>query len=125
MFRFVARQLAHPTGLLGRITGAIMNRANAELNALTLDALALTREDRVLEIGFGGGVSLPRLLSQAGHTTGIDPSAEMVERARRRHATAAGPQARVAALAAAGFAGARVVHPATAKPWLSVALATR
>ena len=60
--RFVARQLSHPKGFLGRIFGRLMNRHNANMNAFAIRQLELTSSDRVLEIGFGGGVTLQRLI---------------------------------------------------------------
>ena len=60
--RFIARQLSHPTGFVGRIMGLLMNRLNAKLNAFVLRQLDLAPSDRVLEIGFGGGVTLPCLI---------------------------------------------------------------
>ena len=80
--RFIARQLAHPTGFVGRIMGRLMNRHNAKLNAFAVHQLELTPSDRVLEIGFGGGVNLPFLIKQAGFVGGIDRSRDMVKRAR-------------------------------------------
>jgi len=84
--RIVAQQLSHPTGLLGRLIGRLMNRHNAKMNAFALDLLELTPADRVLEIGFGGGVTLPTLIERAGFVAGIDRSHVMVERAKARYA---------------------------------------
>jgi SAM-dependent methyltransferase len=42
--------------------------------------------DRVLEIGFGGGVNLPVLIPKSGFLAGIDPSQQMVEQAAKRFA---------------------------------------
>ena len=86
--RFIARQLARPTGLAGRIVGHLMNRHNARMNAFAVRQLGLLRSERVLEIGFGGGAALPALLGAAGFVAGIDRSPAMVEVARRRHAAA-------------------------------------
>src|SRR4029077_9724168 len=59
-----------------------MNRGNAKLNAFAVRQLELTPSDRVLEIGFGGGVTLPSLIKQAGFVAGVDRSRDMVKRAR-------------------------------------------
>ena len=80
--RFIARQLSHPTGFVGRIMGRLMNRHNAKLNAFAVQQLNLTSSDRVLEIGFGGGVTLPLLIKQAGFVGGVDRSLDMVKRAK-------------------------------------------
>ena len=51
-----------------------MNRHNAKLNAFAVHQLNLTSSDRVLEIGFGGGVTLPLLIKQARFVGGsTDP----------------------------------------------------
>jgi len=36
-----------------------MNRHNAKMNAFAVKMLSLRPDDRVLEIGFGGGATLP------------------------------------------------------------------
>jgi arsenite methyltransferase len=86
--RFLARQLARPEGLAGKIVGSLMNRLNARLNIFAVDQLQVAASDRVLEIGFGGGVSLKPLLARAGFVCGVDPSADVVAAGRRRFSTA-------------------------------------
>jgi arsenite methyltransferase len=86
--RFVARQLAQPTGVFGGVIRFLMNRRNARMNAFALRMLDPAPSDRVLEIGFGGGVTLPSLISKAGYVAGIDRSRDVVASARRRFAGA-------------------------------------
>jgi arsenite methyltransferase len=86
--RVIARQLSHPRGLLGRLIGWLMNRHNADMNAFAVNRLALSPADRVLEIGFGGGVTLARLIEGAAYVAGVDRSRDVVERARQRFAKA-------------------------------------
>lgn len=81
---FIARQLAHPKGTLGRIIGYLMNRHNAKMNAFAVRMLELKAADRVLEIGFGGGVTIKPLLDAAAYVAGVDRSRAMV---RRAHST--------------------------------------
>lgn len=81
--RFVARQLSKPAGLGGAIIRLLMNRTNARLNDLALAELEVRPNDRVLEVGFGGGVALARLLARARHVCGIDRSADAVAWASR------------------------------------------
>ena len=71
--RIVARQLSHPQGFLGRIIRLLMNRTNAQLNAFAIRQLQLKATDRVLEIGFGGGATLPKLLAGAAFVAGRRP----------------------------------------------------
>jgi arsenite methyltransferase len=82
--RFVARQLSYPTGLLGRILAREMNRRNARMNAYAVEQLKLRDSDRVLEIGFGGGVNLGTLIARANFVAGMDPSRTMVDVARTK-----------------------------------------
>jgi arsenite methyltransferase len=80
--RFIARQLSHPTGFFGRIMGRLMNMHNAKLNSYAVRQLELRPSDRILEIGFGGGVSLPSLIAGAAFVAGVDRSSDMVRRAK-------------------------------------------
>ncbi|MFC3077936.1 class I SAM-dependent methyltransferase [Phenylobacterium terrae] len=84
--RFVARQLSRPTGLGGRIIRSLMNRGNASLNSYAVEQLRLSADDRVLEIGFGGGVALPRPIREAAYVCGVDASPDVVKAATTRFA---------------------------------------
>jgi SAM-dependent methyltransferase len=84
--RSVARQLSHPSGFFGRLIRFLMNRGNAKMNAFALRQLDLTPADRVLEIGFGGGATLPALLKDAAFVAGVDRSHDAVASALARHA---------------------------------------
>jgi SAM-dependent methyltransferase len=72
--------------------GWLMNRHNARLNAFAIQELKVTAADRVLEIGFGGGLNLPILMSSAAYVAGLDRSPDVVKRAgaRFRAAVSAG-----------------------------------
>ncbi|MGI8548964.1 MAG: class I SAM-dependent methyltransferase [Gemmatimonadaceae bacterium] len=82
--RFIARQLSYPTGVAGRVIGHLMNRHNARMNAFAVHQLGLKPTDRVLEIGFSGGVTLPALLDGAAFVGGVDRSRDVVAWARAR-----------------------------------------
>lgn len=82
--RFVARQLSRPSGFLGFLIALVMNRANANINAFALQQLDPSPGDRVLEIGFGGGVTLAPLLERAAFVAGLDRSADVIRRAKAR-----------------------------------------
>ena len=86
--RIVARQLSNPNGLLGPIIEKLMNRYNAKMNAFALQQLQATAGERILEIGFGGGVNLPSLIEQAAFVAGVDRSSSVVRRANARFAQA-------------------------------------
>jgi ubiquinone/menaquinone biosynthesis C-methylase UbiE len=85
--RFVARELSRPGAIVGPLLLApIWNRRNAALNDMALEALALCPQDRVLEVGFGGGY-LIRLMSPKvprGLVAGVDASPSMVAYVERR-----------------------------------------
>jgi arsenite methyltransferase len=86
--RFIARQLARPQGFPGRVIGRLMNWHNADMNAFAVRLLELTEADRVLEIGFGGGLNLPALLQSAAFVAGVDRSADVIDWAKIRYARA-------------------------------------
>lgn len=68
-----------------RLIGPWLDRIGGEMNRLTLKALDLQPRDRVLEVGFGGGDLLASILGGTGGAVfGVDLSAAMVARARRR-----------------------------------------
>jgi len=82
------RTFGRPKGVLGRLGGIIMARTNQECAAWVIDLLAIQRNDKVLEVGFGPGVGIRLLagLASAGYVAGVDPSGEMVEQATARNA---------------------------------------
>ena len=84
--RFIAAQLSRPSGFLGRIIMRLMNRFNARLNDYTLEQLSVDAHDRVLEIGFGGGLTLARLIDSGAFVAGVDRSPAVVQRAKKKHA---------------------------------------
>lgn len=86
--RFIAKQLSWPAGIAGWLVRAGMNRGNARLNNFALDQLQLVPKDRVLEVGFGGGAAVQRLLPGASFVCGVDRSRDVVSAAARQFADA-------------------------------------
>ncbi len=82
---FIARQSAHPTGLLGRVIARIMALETATPNRRALELLELDEKSWVLEVGFGHGHTLACAAELAGRgfVAGIDISATMVDIAER------------------------------------------
>jgi arsenite methyltransferase len=78
--RFLVRQVARPSELSGRV----MNLANDRTNTQALVLLDLSAADRMLEVGFGGGRTLAKLLARVDFVAAIDPSEASVRAARRR-----------------------------------------
>jgi arsenite methyltransferase len=90
LLQLVARQFRQPSGFPGHFWGWLMNRGNAHTIAGAIDALATKPDHDVLEIGFGGGAGLRRLLAALpqGTVTGTELSDVMLTRAGRTFADA-------------------------------------
>jgi ubiquinone/menaquinone biosynthesis C-methylase UbiE len=81
---------AHPRGLWGRLAGQVMAHkpANVERGRWALAELDPGPDDRVVELGYGPGVTLSdacRRVSR-GQVIGVDRSSVMLRQARRRNA---------------------------------------
>lgn len=83
--RRLAAQLGRPSGSFGRVIAAMLNRGNRSTNERALELLDVGAGDRVLDVGFGGGVALGLLLDTgASVVAGVDHSTVAVEAVRRR-----------------------------------------
>jgi len=85
--KFIAKQLRKPSGLFGKyLLTRALNKANKVMNNSVLHLLQVQPDDRILEIGFGGGDLLTRIAKQleSGVVTGVDFSSDMIEIGRRR-----------------------------------------
>jgi ubiquinone/menaquinone biosynthesis C-methylase UbiE len=86
--KFLAKQLSHPSGIVGRLVlASLWNKRNAALNNIVFDNLALQPHDRVLEVGFGGGYLLGRMATVVteGFLAGVDVSSAMVAVCEKRY----------------------------------------
>jgi SAM-dependent methyltransferase len=86
----LAKRLAKqiPSSILGGlILAPLWNRRNLALNEAALNSLALHSDDRVLEVGFGGGYLLGRMAAVVteGSLAGVDVSPAMVAFCERRY----------------------------------------
>jgi SAM-dependent methyltransferase len=81
---------AHPRGLWGRIAGQVMARktANVERGRWALAELDPGPDDRLLELGYGPGLSVSEACRRVsgGRVTGVDVSSVMLRQATRRNA---------------------------------------
>ena len=84
----LAKHLANPEGAVGIAVTARLNQTNASLYTAVLAKLALQEQERILEIGFGNGHEISRLLTCASGLvyTGVDVSETMVAEAASRTA---------------------------------------
>ena len=83
--KFLLKQLARPSGFVSSFAAWFLNRGNAIQNSIAIEALPLKETSRVLDIGFGGGVSFAQLLRRCskGYVAGAEVSNEMVQRAKK------------------------------------------
>jgi ubiquinone/menaquinone biosynthesis C-methylase UbiE len=87
---YLSRQFGKPSGLFGRLIETRMSKRTAGDAKWTVSLLDIQPTSRVLEIGFGGGVSTQLASKEAseGFVAGIDHSTTMVQVARERNADA-------------------------------------
>jgi arsenite methyltransferase len=78
--RFIAHQLGRPS----RVTGRLLNLANARGNERAVELLDVSSDQRALDVGFGGGVALGKLAARAQSVAGIDRSEAAVGSVRQR-----------------------------------------
>lgn len=86
---FMARQYSNPSGIFGRfIVGTMLNRSNAQSNALIFSMMEIASDDTVLELGFGGGELLFKIATHSRYKAiyGLERSDEMIRRATRKAA---------------------------------------
>ncbi len=86
---FLAGQCRKPSGFFGRLlVGRLLGRGNAPMNELTCRLLDLIPDDRVLEVGFGGGDLIARMAPALGRgrIVGVDFSSDMIDLCAKRFA---------------------------------------
>jgi ubiquinone/menaquinone biosynthesis C-methylase UbiE len=86
---FIARQAARPSGLVGRVVGAVMAKETRALNDEVLRRMAIAPGERILEVGFGHGRTLERAIeaNPEARFAGIDHAEDMVAAVARRCAS--------------------------------------
>ena len=88
--KYISSQFGKPSGLFGRMIEKGMSKRTTRDAEWTVSLLNIQPNSRVLEIGFGGGVStfLASQKASQGFVAGIDHSATMVQAASKRNADA-------------------------------------
>lgn len=84
--KLLAQQLGHPSNIAGKwVLAPLWNRRNMALNDIALAKLDLWPDDRVLEVGCGGGYLLGRIGAAitTGSIAGVDVSEAMVAYSRK------------------------------------------
>ena len=86
MRAFLAKQLGYPSGIFGRLLMRLLNKGNANMNDFTFRQLDLQSKDAVLEIGFGGGYLLEKIIDSKipRCIAGIDPQQDMIDMGNRK-----------------------------------------
>lgn len=81
---WIARQSAHPTGLVGHLVARVMALDSAAVNRRAVARLDPVAGERILELGCGHGRTLRRVAARQGHgfAAGVDPSEVMLAIAR-------------------------------------------
>ena len=84
--RFLA-QFGNPHGFLGEVVGWILAAKNEERSSLAVEKLDPQPGDKVLEIGFGPGVTIQKIFNECEDVfiAGIDVSEVMVKQASNRN----------------------------------------
>lgn len=84
---FIARQGRRPSGLLGHVVAGIMAGETSPENDNALALLALSPDDRLVELGCGHGAALAKAARSItrGKLAGVDFSEVMIGHARRRN----------------------------------------
>ena len=85
--RFLSAQFRQPSGLFGKIVmGDLLNKGNEKINYLVVEQLDIQPTDRLLDIGFGGGVAIEEMLKtiDTGKISGVDFSEVMVEQGKHK-----------------------------------------
>lgn len=83
--RGLSRQASHPTGWFGRLLGRIWLLDTAAVNDEALRLLDPGPSDHILELGFGPGRAIGKMVQAGASVTGADVSEEMVALASRRN----------------------------------------
>ncbi len=89
LVKYIAAQLREPTGIFGRLfMGYYFNRKNFKTIKYTINLLKIKNSDHILDIGFGGGLSIQLMLPfvRKGYIAGIDISQTMVKNAQKKFA---------------------------------------
>lgn len=88
--RILEQTFGQPRGTLGRMGGFLMARMNRAMNQWVIHTLNIQPSEKVLDAGCGPGVGVELVTGRlaTGFVAGVDVSAEMVQQATTRNASA-------------------------------------
>ena len=81
----ISSQLSHPRGPGGRLVARLMNRGNRRMNSRAIEQLDVRDGHRVLDLGFGGGLTFDPLLGMGAEVVGLDRASDMVTAAAAKY----------------------------------------
>jgi cyclopropane fatty-acyl-phospholipid synthase-like methyltransferase len=83
---FIANQFKKPTGFFGKIISKLMKKGNSYVYDKLIPALEINPKDHILEIGYGPGIGVDRILQHYDcFVSGIDFSELMFKEASVRN----------------------------------------
>lgn len=87
MIKKIIAQFGNPKGILGKVVGWILTYQNERRNSLAVEKLSPKQNEKILEIGFGPGVTIQKIFNKCEDVfvAGIDISDLMVKQASDRN----------------------------------------
>jgi len=84
--KYIAKQAGHPSGIFSGLVAAFLNRTTSHINDVTIQLLDIKPRDHVLDIGFGGGATVQKMVRLApnGLVAGIEISEAMLKRGKKK-----------------------------------------
>jgi ubiquinone/menaquinone biosynthesis C-methylase UbiE len=84
--KYIAKQAGYPSGVFSGLVAALLNRTTSHINDVTIQLLDIKPTDHVLDIGFGGGATVQKIVRLApnGLVAGIEISEAMLKRGKKK-----------------------------------------
>jgi SAM-dependent methyltransferase len=83
--RHLSRQARHPRGVVGFLLSRVWIWETAAVNDTAVELLAPSHGERILEVGFGPGRALGRIVATGATVIGVETSPSMLRAATRRN----------------------------------------
>jgi arsenite methyltransferase len=82
---FYYKQMGEPAGRLANAAARWMNLGNRIINSQAVRRLGAVAGERVIDVGYGGGLGLRKLLTSGCRVVGLDPSRAMARYCARHY----------------------------------------